>query len=107
MNYNLIQHRDKEPFEAIISGRKSYEIRLLDEKRQKIKLGWTIKGVLKGHEGIFFYSKVIGLSIFKNFSDLYKVLDVEDYEKELLSKVYTKEKEMKYGVLVIHFELKK
>jgi len=106
MEYDIIQHRDRRPFEAIISGKKKYEIRLNDEKRQKIKLGWTIKGVLKDSDSCF-YSSVIGLSRFKSFEDMYKVIDVEDYEKKILSEVYSKEKEEQYGVLVIHFELKK
>jgi len=105
MEFDIIQHRDKRPFDAIILGKKNYEIRLFDEKRQKIKLGWTIKGVLKGSDSCF-YSTVIGLSRFESFSDMYKVFDVEDYEKEILAKVYSKENEKKYGVLVIHFELK-
>lgn len=56
---------------------------------------------------ISFFVKVTGLSKFNCFDDLYNEFGdkIKDYEKEILSKVYSREQEEKYGVLVIHFEL--
>jgi len=49
--------------------------------------------------------KVIGLSRFPGFKELYYVLGnrIKEYEKEILERVYSKEK--RYGILVIHFKL--
>lgn len=104
---NLTQHRNQEPFENIRNGIKKMEIRLNDEKRQKIKLNHIIKIINRDDENEILFVKVIGLSRFPSFEKLYSVFNdrIKDYEKEILKKVYSKEKEDKYGVLVIHIEL--
>ena len=104
---DITHHREPEAFENIKKGIKKMEIRLYDEKRQKINLRDRIKIINRAKESEVLFVKVIGLSRFSSFEKLYKVLGdkIKDYEKEILSKVYSKEKEEKYGVLVIHFEL--
>ncbi|MCK4650534.1 ASCH domain-containing protein [Candidatus Pacearchaeota archaeon] len=104
---NLTQHRNQEPFENIRNGIKKMEIRLNDEKRQKIKLNHIIKIINRDDENEILFVKVIGLSRFPSFEKLYSVFNdrIKDYEKEILKKFYSKEKEDKYGVLVIHIEL--
>ncbi|MCW8966709.1 MAG: ASCH domain-containing protein [Candidatus Pacearchaeota archaeon] len=107
MKQIITHHRDKEPFENIKKGIKKMEFRLYDKKRQKIKLGQIIKIVSRENKKDFFFVKVIGLSRFKNFDDLYEVYadKIQQYEKDVLSRVYSKEDEKKYGILVIHFRL--
>jgi len=104
---DLIQHRDMEPFENIKNGIKTMEIRLNDEKRQQIKLNHIIKIINRENENETLFVRVIGLSRFPSFEKLYKTFNdkVKPYEKEILAKVYSKEDEEKYGVLVIHIEL--
>ena len=106
---NLTQHRDKEPFENIRNGIKKMEIRLNDEKRQKIKLNNIIKIINRDDESDILFVKVVGLSRFLSFEKLYGVFGdkIKDYEKEILSRVYSKEGETQYGVLAIHIELLK
>ena len=104
---NLIHHREKEPFEEIKNGTKKIEIRLNDEKRQKIKIGYIIKVINKDNENEILFVKVVELSHFPSFEKLYDIFSnkIKDYEKEILNRVYSKEKENYYGVLVIHIEL--
>ncbi len=85
------------------------EIRLYDEKRQKIKLGQKIKLIHSENEKEFLIVKVLGLSRFINFEKLFEFFGekIKDYEKEILQRVYSKKEEKKFGVLVIHFELLK
>lgn len=103
----IVHHREDEPFQNILKGIKTMEIRLYDEKRQKIKIGQKIKTINRDDESQTLMVEVIGLSRFPNFKTLFKVFGdkIKDYEKEILRRVYTKEKEEKYGILVIHFRL--
>ncbi len=103
---NLIQYVNKESFENIKNGIKKMEIRLNDEKRQAIKLNHIIKIINRDDENEALFVRVVGLSRFPSFKKLYSVFNdrIKDYEKEILKKVYSKEKENKYGVLVIHIQ---
>lgn len=104
----------EEPFELIKAGKKIIEIRLNDEKRQKVGIG----------DEIVFYKlqdckesikvKVLGLLHYCIFELLYKDIPFsyfgrEEYTmEEMLEgtyKIYTKEQERKYGVLGIRIEL--
>lgn len=107
MKPDIIHHRENEPFVNIKKGIKTMEIRLNDEKRQEIKLGNIIKTINQDNDSEVLYVKVIGLARFGSFRDLFKAYGdkIKDYEKEILKRVYSKEQEEKYGVLVIHFEL--
>ena len=107
MKEDLIHHRDSEAFENIKKGIKKMEIRLYDEKRQKIKIGNIIKIINREDKSEIIFIKVNKLSKFPSLEELYRVLGdkINNYEKKILKKVYSKEKEEKYGVLVIHFEV--
>ena len=106
MEYDFLHHRKKEPFENMKLGNKKMEIRLFDEKRQKIRIGDIIKVISEEDEEDYLYINVIGLSRFLNLNDLYEVFgdQIKNYEKKILSKVYPEEKVNYYGILVIHFE---
>lgn len=100
-------------FNFVKDGTKRIELRLYDEKRQKIQLGDTIifrkepdlKETLK--------VKVIGLLRYNSFEDLFKDFSIEimadkSMTKEELIKnleeFYTPEKQKKYGVIGIRIE---
>jgi len=99
-------HRFPESFERIKTGEKKIEIRLFDEKRQKIKIGDIIEAYKAPEDKEMLRVKVTGLTRFDNFKDLFFAFGdiIKEEDKEILKKVYTREKEKKYGVLVIHFK---
>lgn len=103
-------------FEMIESGKKIYELRLYDEKRQCIKIGDEIEfvNIDKEQERLIVYVK--NLHVFSNFEALYSSLpllkcgytehnlltagpeDMEDY--------YSLEKQAQYGVVAFEIEKK-
>lgn len=103
-----------EYFNYILNGTKRIEIRLNDEKRQKIKLGDKIKFLKEPDLTDAFETKVIGLLRYNTFEDMFKDYDIsilsdkEMTKEELLSvleKFYSKEEQQQYGVLGIRIEL--
>lgn len=100
-------------FNYILNGTKRIELRLLDEKRSKIKIGDTIKFVnIENNDE--FICNVIGLYNSRSFDDLFKDFDIsiladssmtKDELKNVLYEFYTKELQEKYGVVGIKLEL--
>ena len=96
-----------EPFEMIRAGQKTIELRLHDEKRQKIKVGDTIE-FTQTETGEKLVAEVIALHRFDSFAELYRHLpllkcgytqaDVADAEPEDMDVYYTPEQQKKYGV---------
>ena len=102
-------------YDFILNGTKRIEIRLNDEKRQKISLGDKIR-FHKEPSALeeYFDTKVIGLLRYNTFEELFKDHDItlladKSLTKEELLKVleefYPKEEQAKYGVLGIRIEL--
>ena len=98
------------PFEMIKSGEKTIELRLFDEKRQKIKVGDEIifTDVATGET----VTKIVAdLHIFGSFDELYKSLpllkcgytseDVGDAHPSDMDRYYSVEEQKKYGVVGI------
>lgn len=97
-------------FNYIKNGTKEYEIRLNDEKRKDIKIGDLIefqKEPLKEEKIIY---EVDDLLYFDDFDDLFNKIDIKylasslDTKDDLLSSLnqfYTKEDQVKYGVVAI------
>ena len=103
-----------EYYNFILNGTKRIEIRLYDEKRQKIKVGDTIKFLKEPELKESFEVKVVELLRYDSFEDLFKDYDIsvladKSMTKEELLKAletfYTKEKQQEYGVLGIRIEL--
>ena len=103
-----------EPFEKIRLGRKKMELRLFDEKRQKLDIGDIIIFSRLPDMEDKVAVEVRGLCRFTTFEDLFATIspdmcgiDVETAEKKatLMRKYYSEEKEKKYGVLGIKVEL--
>jgi len=98
------------PFEMIKSGDKTIELRLFDEKRQKIKAGDRIV-FTNAVTGEILNKTVVKLHRFDNFEDLYKTLpllqcgyraeDVDKAQPSDMEQYYSVEKQKKYGVVGI------
>ncbi|MGC8538084.1 MAG: ASCH domain-containing protein [Candidatus Micrarchaeia archaeon] len=105
-------HLFAEPFDLIAQGKKTIEIRLYDEKRRSISIGDVIifRKLPDNTEEI--KCKVIGLSIFGSFRDLFQAFDASkfghpkaitiDEQIERMRDVYSEEAEKANGVLGIH-----
>lgn len=105
----------KEPFFRIKERRKIIEVRLFDEKRQKVSIGDEIEFSLIDNPEEKISVKVIGLSTFRSFKDLYSSFHyslfghphgtiLDEQLKDILER-YSKEDEENYGCLAIHIEL--
>ncbi len=100
------------PFETIKSGTKTVEMRLNDEKRQNIKLNDFIVFTDKD-TGKQIKTKVSGLNVFKDFTELYEHFDKtelgynsnETASPDDMKAYYTQEQIKKYGVLAISLEV--
>ena len=103
-----------EPFNSIKNKEKIYELRLLDSKRQKLKVGDTITFTnLDNKEALSV--KVVGLHKFSSFEELYNNLPLDKcgYNESNINKAnpnemekyYSKEKQSQYGVVGIEISL--
>ncbi|GAB6425124.1 ASCH domain-containing protein [Bacillus luti] len=101
------------PFQSIQSGKKVYEVRLYDRKRQLIKQSDEIVFTNVTTEETMTV-KVMGINRYESFKAMYeqidkKLLDCEnDSLEEMLEstyKIYTKEQEQKWGTVAIRIEV--
>lgn len=99
-------------FDFIKNGTKRIELRLFDEKRQKIQLGDTIEFSNNDSEKIT--AKVIGLLRYESFQELFNDFDISILAdtsmtkaelQNVLEEFYTPEKQKKYGVLGIRLKI--
>ena len=105
---------DPEPFAMIKSGQKSIELRLYDEKRQKIKPGDMIV-FTNTENGEELTANVKELHRFDSFAELYKSLPLLccGYTKDTLAsadpsdmdRYYSRERQKEYGVVGIEIRL--
>lgn len=102
----------KEYYDSVIKGTKRIELRLNDEKRQKIKINDTITFHLFDDYNKFFTVKVVGLSYYKSIQDLINDYKIENLisnnitSEELtniFNSIYKLEDQEKYGILGISF----
>ena len=103
-----------EPFEQIDSGQKTVELRLNDEKRQKVKAGDWIE-FTQTETGEKLLAEVIALHRFDSFAQLYRKLplmkcgytesDIADAQPEDMDAFYSPEQQKKYGVLGIEIKV--
>ena len=106
-------HLHGDIFKIIKTGTKDIEVRLNDEKRQKLKIGDKITFINRNNEQEQLTKKIIGLEHYNNFQELvnnYEIerLDLKGYTKEYflkeLERFYTLEDQIKYGVIAIIFK---
>ena len=104
----------KQYFDFIKKGTKRIELRLNDEKRQKLKIGDTIVFAEKNNDKNKASVKVINLFKCNTFNEILDMFDAEILadksisKKEILNDLeefYTKQQQLKYGVLGIQIEL--
>ncbi len=103
------------PMKSIREGKKTIELRLYDEKRQKITVGDRIKFVNTQNVTDILCVTAEELFVFNSFDDLYKNLPLLEcgYTKDNIDKAspsdmeyyYSKEKQSKYGVIGIKISL--
>jgi len=104
-----------QPFSMIASGRKTIELRLWDEKRQRIAVGDTLIFTNTFDSGATLHCLVKALHIFKDFAELYRNLPLEQCgylpeevataTSEDMNEYYAPEKQSQYGVVGIELEL--
>lgn len=102
------------PFERMIRGEKTLELRLYDEKRQKIQAGDKITFKLASQPEKKIATEVTALLIYQTFANLiddlptsllgYKEED-RGYLRESMYEIYTPEQEAKHGALGIRLKL--
>ena len=103
-----------EPFAMIRSGQKTIELRLNDEKRQKINVGDSIE-FTQTETGECLIVQVIAIHRFDSFAELYQKLpllkcgytkaDIATAKPEDMNLYYTPEQQEKYGVLGIEIKV--
>lgn len=99
-----------EPFAMIKAGNKTFELRLYDEKRQKIQPGDTLV-FTHTQTGETLSATVLKLHIFRNFSELYQSLpllqcgytaeNIQSAHPSDMDIYYPPEIQEKYGVVGI------
>ena len=103
-------------YEYMKRGSKRIELRLYDEKRQKIEIGDTILFLKEPERNEKLLTKVIGLLQYDSFTNLLNdvdislVADATMTKEELLTILegfYPKEEQEKYGVIGIRIEIEK
>ncbi len=104
-----------EEFERVKSGRKTIEVRLFDEKRQRILVGDLITFLKLPNLEEQISVQVLELLKYKSFPDLAESIPMEDfgypdnYEKdrfvEECYEIYSPEDERKFGVLGIRIKV--
>ncbi len=110
----MIIHLDEDIFNVVKNGTKTVEVRLYDEKRKNIKVGDKLTFLKRPLDLETIDVVVTKLEVFDSFNSLvdkYDMKDIylenasrEDYLK-LMERFYSKEDEMKYGVLAISYEV--
>lgn len=106
-----IMRLDPEPFGNIRRGEKHEELRLNDEKRQKIQVGDQIEFRKRPELTEAIMVEVTSLTHYKNFSDLFDAVHTRylQWTKELflerMRTRYSQEDEEKYGTLAIGFTI--
>lgn len=100
------------PFDAIVSGIKTIESRLYDEKRQLIQLGDIIEFTNREEPDQKTLVKVLGLLRYKTFHELFSHNDPKKFGGESvewldnqIDEFYSTDQQGQYGVIGIEFEL--
>ena len=102
-----------EPFQSIQFGKKVFEVRLYDKKRQQIKQGDEIvfTNLMTAETMIV---KVTEVKRYESFKEMYEQIDKKLFDRENVSleemlestyKIYTKEQEKEWGTVAIGVEV--
>lgn len=109
-------HLHKEVFDIVKDGIKDVEVRLYDEKRQKLKVGDKLIFISRGNytdQTTAVVKKIVHFKDFVEVTNNYEMnriylegTSLDEY-LELMNKFYSIEEQEKYGVLAIEFEKEK
>ncbi len=99
----------EDPFKKIKNGSKTIELRLNDEKRQKVQVGDFIEFSYLDEPKQKIQTRVIALHHFSSFAELYNSLPKEKLgyaasetpDPDHMDEYYTREEQERYGVLGI------
>lgn len=102
----------EKPFNAIRNGTKIIEMRLYDEKRQKLKVGDYIKFLSNSTDNPLFV-EIVGLHLYPNFNYIYNrfnKIELGYFEDEVakpedMLDYYPLIEQTKYGVVGIEIKL--
>lgn len=103
----------RSPFDKIKNGSKTVELRLYDEKRQKVQIGDFIEFTCLDDAKLRLQTRVTALHQYSSFAELYAALPKEKLGYNLtdtpdpnhMDDYYTREDQEKYGVLGIELRL--
>ena len=99
-------------YDYIKNGTKRIELRLFDEKRQKIQLGDIIEFSASENESL--KTEVIGILRYRTFAELFEDFDIsvladdsmtKDELLGILSEFYTLERQKEFGVVGIRIKV--
>ncbi len=99
-------------YDYIKNGTKRIELRLFDEKRQKIQLGDIIEFSALENESL--KAEVIGILRYRTFAELFEDFDIsvladdsmtKDELLGILGEFYTPEKQKEFGVVGIRIKV--
>lgn len=92
--------------------RKKIELRINDEKRQKLKIGDIINFKLEPERNKIIKTRIVNLTKYANFIEavdsipiLYLTSDSKESYLRDLNQYYNEEEQTKYGVLAIEIEI--
>ncbi len=104
------------PMQMIRSGRKTIELRLYDEKRQRISVGDTIEFTNTENSRDILRATVKNLYVFGSFDELYQKLPLLEcgYTEDNINSAsaldmeqyYSKKQQSQYGVIGIRIAVK-
>ena len=106
-------HLADEPFDKIVSGKKTVEVRLNDEKRREISSGDIIIFYRKSHISDMCAVTVVDLRNYKNFSEIFSNERLTDtgcmdmtvkQAAQSMYKYYSPEQEERNGVIAIEIK---
>lgn len=103
-----------EPFALIREGRKIYELRLWDDKRQKLQVSDTVEFMNMACPWEKLRARVAGLHRFDSFAQLYQTLpllqcgytpeNVDAADPADMERYYSRQEQQKWGVVAIELE---
>lgn len=104
------------PFKMIQSGQKTIELRLYDEKRQRVQVGDEIEFTCTEGTEAPFTVEVKAMHVFESFASLYAALpllkcgyteeDVGEADPRDMDLYYSTEEQARYGVVGIEVQRK-
>ncbi len=107
---------DSDIFEIVKNGSKDVEIRLNDEKRQKLNIGDKLIFANRSNEDEKIEACVVGLDYYKDFLEVSNTYEMKRIYKDgaskeefndLAKRFYSDEEISKYGIVAISFKKNK